>query len=189
LDPADKIKLRNKILERFPDFKFLGEEEKHSVVLGLIVTMSKYQEKQRQLAKIIEEDVPANSKEIEFAKSLGDLRENAEYKAALEKQAILNATLAKLNDEIGRAQLFDPSTVNASRASFGTRVTLKNNSSGKKEEYTLLGPWESDPDRNVISYLSPFGGTLLNKGVGEQFDFSVNNEKISYVVESINTAI
>jgi transcription elongation factor GreA len=189
LDPADKIKLRNKILDRFPDFKFLGEEEKHSAVLGLIVTMSKYQEKQRQLAKIIEEDVPANSKEIEFAKSLGDLRENAEYKAALEKQAILNATLARLNDEIGRAQLFDPSTVNASRAGFGTRVMLKNNSSGEKEEYVLLGPWESDPDNHVISYLSPFGGTLLNKGVGEQFDFSVNNEKISYVVESINTAL
>jgi transcription elongation factor GreA len=189
LDPADKIKLRNKILGRFPDFKFLGEEEKHSAVLGLIVTMAKYQEKQKQLAKIITEDVPANSKEIEFAKSLGDLRENAEYKAALEKQAILNATLAKLNDEIERAQLFDPATVNASRAGFGTKVTLKNNSSGKQEEYTLLGPWESDPDHNVISYLSPFGGTLLNKGVGEEFDFSVNNEKISYVVENINTAL
>ncbi|MDR0400876.1 MAG: transcription elongation factor GreA [Treponema sp.] len=189
LDPADKIKLRNRILERFPDFKFLGEEEKHAAVLGLIVTMAKYQEKQKQLAKILEEDVPANSKEIEFAKSLGDLRENAEYKAALEKQAILNATLAKLSDEIERAQLFDPSTVNTSRAGFGTRVALKNNSSGAKEEYTLLGPWESDPDHNVISYLSPFGGTLLNKGVGEQFDFSVNDEKISYVVESISTAL
>ncbi|MDR1971876.1 MAG: transcription elongation factor GreA, partial [Treponema sp.] len=189
LDPADKIKLRNRILEKFPDFKFLGGEEKRTSVLGLIVTMAKYQEKQRQLAKILEEDVPANSKEIEFAKSLGDLRENAEYKAALEKQSILNATLAKLSDEIERAQLFDPSTVNISRASFGAKVTLKNNSTGKKEEYTLLGPWESDPDQHVISYLSPFGGTLLNKGVGEQFDFSVNNEKVSYTVENISSAL
>jgi transcription elongation factor GreA len=189
LDPADKIKLRNKILDRFPDFKFLGEVERHSAVLGLIVTMAKYQEKQKQLARIIGEDVPANSKEIEFAKSLGDLRENAEYKAALEKQAILNATLAKLSSEIERAQLFDPASVSTSRAGFGTRITLKNNSSGKKEEYTLLGPWESDPDHNVISYLSPFGGTLLNKTVGEQFDFPVNNEKVSYIVESISTAL
>jgi transcription elongation factor GreA len=189
LDPADKIKLRNAILEKFPDFKFLGEEEKKATVLGLIVTMAKYQEKQRQLAKLIAEDVPANSREIEFAKSLGDLRENAEYKAALEKQAILNATLAKLSDEIERAQLFDPGTVSTSRAGFGTRLTLKNSSSGKEESYTLLGPWESDPDHNVISYLSPFGGTLLNKGVGEQFDFIANNEKISYVVEKISAAL
>jgi transcription elongation factor GreA len=189
LDPADKIKLRNRVLEKYPDFKFLGEEEKKVTVLGLIVTMAKYQEKQRQMVKLIEEDVPANSKEIEFAKSLGDLRENAEYKAALEKQSILNATLGKLNDEIERAQLFDPSTINTSRAGFGTKVILKNNSTGKKEEYTLLGPWESDPDHNIISYLSPFGATLLNKTVEEQFDFSINNEKNSYVVESISTAL
>ncbi|MDR2178058.1 MAG: transcription elongation factor GreA [Treponema sp.] len=189
LDPADKIKLRNNVLEKFPDFKFLGEEEKKAAVLGLIVTMAKYQEKQRQLTKLISEDVPANSKEIEFAKSLGDLRENAEYKAALEKQAILNATLAKLSDEIERAQLFDPSTVNTSRVGFGTKVTLKNSSSGREESYTLLGPWESDPDHNVISYLSPFGGALLNKTAGEQFEFTANNEKISYVVEKISAAL
>ncbi|MDR1444354.1 MAG: transcription elongation factor GreA [Treponema sp.] len=189
LDPAEKIRLRSRILEKFPDFKFLGEEEKKVTVLGLIVTMAKYQEKQRQMAKIISVDVPANSKEIEFAKSLGDLRENAEYKAALEKQAILNATLAKLNDEIERAQLFDPSTVNTSKAGFGTTVTIKNNTSGQEESYTLLGPWESDPDHNIISYLSPFGGTLLNKVVGEQFEFSANNEKISYVVEKISAAV
>ncbi|MDR1024341.1 MAG: transcription elongation factor GreA [Treponema sp.] len=189
LDPADKIGLRSRILEKFPDFKFLGEEEKKVTTLGLIVTMAKYQEKQRQMAKLISEDVPANSKEIEFAKSLGDLRENAEYKAALEKQAILNATLAKLSDEIERAQLFDPSTVNTSRAGFGTTVTVKNHSSGQEESYTLLGPWESDPDHNIISYMSPFGGTLLNKGAGEEFEFSVNNEKISYVVEKISAAL
>ncbi|MDR0450821.1 MAG: transcription elongation factor GreA [Treponema sp.] len=189
LDPADKIKLRNKILEKFPDFKFLGEEEKHSAVLGLIVTLGKYEEKQRQHAKLIAEDIPANSKEIEFAKSLGDLRENAEYKAALEKQSILNATLTKLSDEIERAQLFDPSTVSTSRAGFGTKITLKNRSSGKQEEYTLLGPWESDPDNNIISYLSPFGAALFNRTVGEQFDFSINGEKNSYVVESIGAAL
>jgi transcription elongation factor GreA len=188
LDPSEKIRLRNRILAKFPDFKFLGEEEKKAAVLGLIVTMAKYQEKQKQLARLIAEDVPANSKEIEFAKSLGDLRENAEYKAALEKQAILNATLAKLSDEIERAQLFDPSTINTSRVGFGVKVTLKNNSSDREESYTLLGPWESDPDHNVISYLSPFGGALLNKEAGERFDFSVNNEKISYVVKKIEAA-
>jgi transcription elongation factor GreA len=189
LDPADKIKLRNRILKRFPDFKFLGEEEKKAAVLGLIVTMAKYQEKNRQLSKIIAEDLPANSKEIEFAKSLGDLRENAEYKAALEKQSILNATLAKLNAEIERAQLFDPATINTTRVGFGTKVVLKNNSSGKKEEYTILGPWESDPSNNIISYLSPFGGALLNKEAGEQINFSMNNEQVSYVVEDISPAL
>jgi transcription elongation GreA/GreB family factor len=64
-------------------------------------------------------------------------------------------------------------------------VVLENKDSGKEEEYSILGPWESDPGNRIISYLSPFGGALLNKKKGEAFDFSINDEKISYVVKSI----
>jgi transcription elongation factor GreA len=186
LDPADKMKLRSHILDKYRDFKFLGDTEKTVVTRGLIVTAAKYEEKQRQLAHIMEDEVPANSREIAFALSLGDLRENAEYKAAKEKQEILNSTVAKLKDEIERAQIFDPATVNSDRASFGTRVALLNNSSGKIEEFTILGPWESDPDHRIISYLSPFGGAILNKKVGDSFDFSIGEEKVTYMIQSIS---
>jgi transcription elongation factor GreA len=185
LDPQDKLNLRSRILDKHPSFKFFGDAEKTVITRGLMVTAAMYEEKQKQLAHIMDVEVPANSKEIAFALSLGDLRENAEYKAAKEKQEILNSTVAKLKDEIERAQIFDPGAVSTARVSFGTRVTLLNHDSGKREEYTILGPWESDPDHNVISYLSPFGGTILNKTVGELFDFSINDEKISYVVEGI----
>lgn len=188
LDPAIKMRLRNLIQKRYPDFKFYGVEEKIFTPRGLIVTAAKYQEKQRQLQHIMEVEVPANSKEIAFALSLGDLRENAEYKAAKEKQEILNSTVAKLKEEIERAQIFDPSTVNTSRVSFGTIVVLTNETKGTEETYTILGPWESDPEHHVISYLSPFGSTLLNKKVGERFDFSIDNSKISYRVKSISAA-
>jgi transcription elongation GreA/GreB family factor len=57
-----------------------------------------------------------------------------------------------------------------------------------EETYTILGPWESDPDNNVISYLSPFGGSILNKRVGETFDFSINDEKLRYKVKDISLA-
>ncbi|MFA6508404.1 MAG: GreA/GreB family elongation factor, partial [Treponemataceae bacterium] len=123
-----------------------------------------------------------------FALSLGDLRENAEYKAAKEKQEILNTTVAKLKDEIERAQIFDVSTVNATRVAFGTVVALFNETEGVDETYTILGPWESDPDNNVISYLSPFGGSILNKRVGEAFDFIINDEKLRYKVKDITLA-
>jgi transcription elongation factor GreA len=186
LDPADKMKLRSHIVDKYPDFKFFGDTEKTVVTRGLIVTAAKYEEKQRQLAHIMDEEVPANSKEIGFALSLGDLRENAEYKAAKERQDILNSTVAKLKDEIERAQIFDPATVNIGRVSFGTKVTLLNNSSKKTEEFTILGPWESDPNNRIISYLSPFGGAVLNKKVGEGFDFSIGDEKISYTVQDIS---
>jgi transcription elongation factor GreA len=185
LDPADKLKLKSRIQDKYPDFKFFGDTEKTVITRGLLVTTAMYEEKQRQLTRIMDVEVPANSKEIAFALSLGDLRENAEYKAAKEKQEILNSTVAKLKDEIERAQLFDPATINTGRVSFGTKVTLINTVNGKKEKYTILGPWESDPENRIISYLSPFGGTILNKTVGEQFDFSINDEKVSYKVENI----
>jgi transcription elongation factor GreA len=189
LDPADKLRLRSRILDKHPNFKFFGDEEKTVITRGLMATARMYEEKQKQLARIMEVEVPANSKEIAFALSLGDLRENAEYKAAKEKQEILNSTVAKLKDEIERAQLFDPGSVNAGRTGFGTRVVLKNGISGKQEEYTILGPWESNPDHRIISYLSPFGAAMLNKTVGEGFDFSINDEKVPFVVESISPAV
>ncbi|MDR1238897.1 MAG: transcription elongation factor GreA [Treponema sp.] len=185
LDPQDKLNLRSRILDKHPGFQFFGDTEKTVITRGLIVTAAMYAEKQKQLAHIMDVEVPANSKEIAFALSLGDLRENAEYKAAKEKQELLNSTVAKLKDEIERAQLFDPASVNTSRVSFGNTVALHNHSSGKKETYTILGPWESDPDNNIISYLSPFGSAILNRGVGEKFDFSINDEKNSYEVEHI----
>jgi transcription elongation factor GreA len=187
LDAQDKLNLRSRIQDKHPDFKFIGDTEKKAS-RGLIVTAAMYEEKQKALARIMDVEVPANSKEIAFALSLGDLRENAEYKAAKEKQEILNSTVAKLKDEIERAQLFDPNAVNTSKAAFGTRVTLHNRTGNQKEEYTILGPWESDPDHNIISYLSPFGGAILNKTVGEEFDFSINDETVSYVVEHIAAA-
>ena len=196
LDPADKMAFKKHILKRYPDIKFFrDEEEKKVVTLGLIVTQEKYIEKQKLLAKIINEDLPANAKELEYAKSLGDLSENAEYKAALERQSILNAMLERLSEDLEKAKLFDPRTVNTSRVSFGTKVMLVNQGSGVKEEYTILGPWESDPDNRVISYLSPFGAAILNKAPGEQADFVTGSEKgkigdkISFIIESITTAI
>jgi transcription elongation factor GreA len=187
LDPQDKLNLKSRIVDGHPDFKFFGDAEK-KVSRSLLVTAVMYEEKQKQLAHIMDVEVPANSKEIAFALSLGDLRENAEYKAAKEKQEILNSTVAKLKDEIERAQIFDPRGVNTGKVSFGTRVTLRSETKDRREEYTILGPWESDPGNNIISYLSPFGGAILNKTVGECFDFSINDEKVSYVVEQIQAA-
>jgi transcription elongation factor GreA len=188
LDPQDKLNLKSRIQDRRPDFKFLESDTEKKGSGGLMVTRAKLEEKQKQLAHIMEVEVPANSKEIEFALSLGDLRENAEYKAAKEKQELLNATVAKLKEEIARAQIFDPNAVNTSKASFGTRVVLVNEENGERKEYSILGPWESDPDNNIINYLSPLGKAMLNRTEGEHFEFLINDEKVLYVVERISAA-
>ena len=188
LDPALKMHLRNKILEKHKGFKFFGSEEKTVVTRGLIVTSKMYEEKKKQLQNIIEVEVPANAKEIGFALSLGDLRENAEYKAAKERQSILNATATRLQEEIDRAQIFDPTTVTVARVSFGTIVTLINNMTKETETYTILGPWESDPDNSVISYMSPFGNAILNHREGETLNFVINERDYNYTIKTITSA-
>jgi transcription elongation factor GreA len=188
LDPAIKLRMRRRISDRFPDLKIQGEEEKTIVSRGLIVTSDKFSEKQKLLEHILTNDVPTNQKEIAYALSLGDLRENAEYKAAKEKQDELNAKVAKLKNEIERAQIFDKSTVSANKVSFGTTVTLKNEISGDSEVFTILGPWESEPERNVISYLSPLGKKLLNHKAGEKLAFTIHDRKFEYAVERIEAA-
>jgi transcription elongation factor GreA len=188
LDPAIKMSLRRKITERWPDFKVSGEEEKAIVSRGLMVTANKYEEKQKLLQHILEVDVPANQKEIAYALSLGDLRENAEYKAAKEKQDELNSRVAKLKNEIERAQIFDKSGLSASKVQFGTVVTLTNELNRTTESYTILGPWESEPSENIISYLSPLGKKLLNHKAGEHLAFLIHDRKFQYAVERIEIA-
>ncbi|MDR2491611.1 MAG: transcription elongation factor GreA, partial [Spirochaetaceae bacterium] len=142
----------------------------------------------KQLDRLQNEEVPANAKEIAFALSLGDLRENAEYKAAKEKQELLNSTIAKLKNEIERAQPFDPRTVNTERVSFGVTVTLSNGATREDEMYSILGPWESDPNNRIISYLSPFGAALINKKTGETFEFMIDNKKVPFTVKEMRAA-
>jgi len=185
IDPQDILNLRYRILDRYPNFKFLGKVVKKISKGGFIVTHAMYEEKKKLLQHINDVEIPANSKEIEYALSLGDLRENAEFKAAKERQENLNSQVAELKDKIDKAQLFDPNSINTSKASFGTKIILLNKTTGNTEEYTILGQWESNPNNKIISYLSPFGSAILNKTEGEIFDFEINNEKVSYQVEKI----
>jgi transcription elongation GreA/GreB family factor len=72
--------------------------------------------------------------------------------------------------------------------SFGTTVTLVNKKTGEKEQYTILGPWESDPANKIISYMSPFGNAILDSREGEVLQFTINDRECEYGVERIITA-
>ena len=187
IDAMVKMTMRNRILEKYPEFKFYETEEKLVTPKGLIVTAKMYDIKKEKLEHIITVEVPANAKEIGDAIALGDLSENAEYKAARERQAQLNATATRLQDEIDRCQIFDPTTVTTARVSFGTTVYLET-PEGTTEEYTILGPWESDPDNNIISYMSPLGNAIFNSKKGEKLSFVINEEKYNYIVKDIKIA-
>ncbi|HVO37907.1 MAG TPA: transcription elongation factor GreA, partial [Spirochaetia bacterium] len=188
LDPSLKIQLKHRIKEKFPDFKFLGEPGVEKVSLGLLVTRASFEKKQQDLKRVIDVEIPENSKEIGVAMAKGDLRENAEYKAALEKQEMLKVTASRLKEEVQQAQIFNENEVKTDRISFGTRARLMNQRSGQGEEYVILGPWESNPSRNIISYLSPLGMALWDHRSGEELKFTINQNEFHYIVESIEKA-
>lgn len=185
LDPSYKQTTRNKILEKYTDFKFRVSEEKISQPKGMLVTAQKLSEKKAEAERIEKVEIPKNAAEVADAKAKGDLKENQEYKSAREQQHFLNLSLSKLTEELNRAVVFDPTTATTSIVSFGTEVTLTNKNTQEDEVYTILGPWESDPDNNIISYMSPFGNAILDKKVGENVQFTINEHKYNYDIKKI----
>ena len=106
-------------------------------------------------------------KEIQRARELGDLRENAEYKAAKERQEIVNARIAMLKKRVGEISLMNLERVPHDKAGFGSTVHLRAES-GDTIIYQLVMPEESDADKGMISTSSPIGRAILNKEEGDE---------------------
>ncbi|SFI93259.1 transcription elongation factor GreA [Treponema bryantii] len=188
IDPSYKSTARNKILEKYPDFKFRVSEEKLTQPKGMIVTSKKLAEKKAEIDDIKNVKLENNKIALADAKAKGDLKENAEYQAAKEEKQRLEHTLSKLQEELNRAVIFDPTTSTTAVVSFATEVTLHDNIGNSDEVYTILGPWESDPDNNIISYMSPFGNAILDKKVGDTAKFVINEHNYDFTIKAINKA-
>ena len=107
------------------------------------------------------------SKEIEVARGHGDLRENAEYHAAKEKQAHIEGRILDLNDWIARAEVIDVSKIKGDKVVFGATVKLLDQETDKEVTYTLVGELEADIKRRLISVTSPLARGLIGKAVGD----------------------
>lgn len=111
---------------------------------------------------------PAVIKMIEYARSLGDLSENAEYETAKDRQSFVEGRILELDSKIGRAEVIDPETLtNKDRVTFGIKVKLEDLDTGDTVSYQLVGPDESEPDNGLISITSPIGRALIGKEVDD----------------------
>ena len=106
-------------------------------------------------------------KEIQRARELGDLRENAEYKAAKERQEIVNARIAMLRKRVREIQLMNLDRIPHDRAGFGSTVELRD-ANGEMIVYQLVMPEEADAEKGLISTSSPIGRAILNKEEGDE---------------------
>jgi len=105
-------------------------------------------------------------KEIQRARELGDLRENAEYHAAKERQRFVEARVSMLRKRVSEIQLINLDRIPADRAGFGSKLTIREN--GREFTYELVMPEDADPDRGLISVASPIGRSLVGKEEGDE---------------------
>jgi transcription elongation factor GreA len=126
--------------------------------------MKRFSDEIAALERELKVDLP---KEIQRARELGDLRENAEYKAAKDRQDIVNARIAMLKRRVGEISLINLDRIPHGRAGFGSTVELKEDN-GDKVTFQLVMPEEADAERGMISTSSPIGRAILNKEEGDE---------------------
>ncbi len=188
LDTEVRDTYKQMILEKYPTLEKTGATPERIMIRHpFVVTQAAFDKKKMELNHMMTVDIPENSKAIGEAMEKGDLRENAEYKAALEKQDQLKAAATKLESELNQAKILDKTLVEVDHVDVGTRVKLKDQK-GKEESYQILGQWEVDFENGIISYHSPLGRALLDKKVGETVEFEFNSEKKNYTVLEISVA-
>jgi transcription elongation GreA/GreB family factor len=184
-DDMDKRSLLARIVKSYPAIQSLISGDQTKQETSLLVSWDSLERRKNEYHALVEKTIPANSKEIALARSYGDLRENHEYKAAKEMQKLLMRRKGELETQLVRARGTDFSNPRTDVASIGTVVHATDLATLQAEHFTILGAWDSDPEKAVVSYLSPVAQSLLGHKVGDEVEFEIYNVIHRHRIESI----
>ena len=185
-DDVDRRSLLARIVKLFPAVQSLisgDSAARHEQALH--VSWPSLERRKAEYRELVEKKIPANSHDIAVARSYGDLRENAEYKAAKEMHRLLTQRKAELEQDLGRAQGTDFQGVPTEAVGIGTTVHATESDTGQTLVFHLLGAWDFDAERQIISYLSPIAQALVGKKVGGEATLELEGHKARYRIERI----
>ena len=162
-----KKSLLARFIKIFPKIQSLVAADAEGKDEQLIVSRASYDRKREEYDVIVAKKIPENSKAIAAAREHGDLRENSEFKMAKQDQSVLMAQKAQLERDLARARVTDFKDATTDQASIGTVVEVRKVADGSSTTFTIVGAWDGDPDRHLISYKTAFGAALLGRKPGE----------------------
>ena len=186
-DELTRKSLVARVIKLHPEVQDLlsGGDKKEDDVL--IVSEESLAKRKEAYDKLVKEEIPQNREDIKIARSYGDLRENFEYKSAKEYQRVLMKRQGDWERDLKLAQPTNFSNSDTSKVSIGTVVNLESTNGAESITYTVLGAWDSDPDKGILAYLSDRGAEILDKAVGDQVKFtSAEGTTQAYKIASIS---
>ncbi len=185
-DDMDKRSLLARIVKIFPAIQPLISGDPHSKQeTTLIVSWDSLERRKHEYNDLVHRKIPANSKEIAIARSYGDLRENAEFKAAKEMQKILMRRKGELEVQLGQARGMSFENVGTDTVNIGTRITVTDQETGHVDTYSIMGAWDTDVDKGIISYLSPVGQAVLNHKAGDILEVELEGHRKKIRIDAI----
>ncbi len=179
-----KKSLLARFIKIFPNIQSLVAVDAEAKDDQFIVSRTSFERKREEYESIVSKKIPENSKAIATAREHGDLKENSEYKMAKQDQQVLMAQKSTLERELARARISDFKDASADQVSVGSIVEVRV-PDGTTTKYTILGVWDGDPDRHVISYKTPLGAALIGKRAGETVKVKMGSSEDSYSIVSI----
>ena len=148
-----------------------------------------YEELEQKLNNLVKVRRREIAQQIETARAHGDLKENAEYKAAKEAQAFNEIQISELSGKLSSARILDYSTVTTDRGCIGTKVTFLDLEYNEEETYALVAEEDADFSKNKVSVSSPVGKGLVGKAVGDITEITVPAGTLKYKILKIEKAI
>lgn len=180
-----KKSLLARFIKIFPKIQSLVAADAEGKEEQLLVSRESFERKREEYETIVSKKIPENSKAIAAAREHGDLRENSEYKMAKQDQSVLMAQKSQLERELARARITDFKDATTDQVGVGNIVDVKL-PDGSAGRYTILGVWDGDPEKHVISYKTPLGAALVGKKVGDAVKVKTGTAEETYTIVGIS---
>lgn len=187
-----KRSLLARFIKRYPSIQSLisgdaakGNEQDEP----LFVSKQSFELRKAEYENLVHKKIPENKEAIATAREHGDLRENSEYKMARQDQDTLLARKAELEEEMERARITDFKEAPTDNVGIGSVVKVLEGSTGKVHSFSILGAWDSKPEKNIISYKAPLGQKLLFKKVGDEVKSKIDGHEEVWTIQAISRYI